>query len=67
LRVECFERPRKVKAKYTGENLAPDEVFKEIEHDFESKRDRWAGYDPNTYSEVIQEFESYEQERKLQQ
>jgi pre-mRNA-processing factor SLU7 len=28
--AECFERPRKLKAKYTGENLAPDELFKEI-------------------------------------
>jgi hypothetical protein len=29
--------------------MAPDEIFKEIGHDFESKRDRWAGYDPDSY------------------
>lgn len=50
---DCFERPRRVKAKYTGLDMQGDEVYKQIGHDFESKRDRWAGYDPNTYSEVI--------------
>ena len=60
----CFERPRKNMAKFTGMDLAPDEIFKEVGHDFESKRDRWGGYDPDTYHEVIQEFEQYDKERK---
>ena len=54
---DCFERPRKTKAKFLQKDLAADEIFKEIGHDFESKRDRWAGYDPETYNEVVQEYE----------
>ncbi len=44
--------------------MQPDEIFREIGHDFESKRDRWAGYDPSTYKEVIEEYENFDSERR---
>ena len=45
----CCERPRKVGAKWTGSNIQADEVVVgELELDFEAKRDRWNGYEPDS-------------------
>jgi len=62
---DCLERPRKIGAKYTGANFAPDEFSQPtLSHDFEMKRDRWNGYDPREYKEVIDEHKKLEEARK---
>lgn len=59
---DCLERPRKVGAKYTNKNIAPDEVIQpEIQHTFDSKRDRWAGYQPEMYKQTIEEYNKVEE------
>lgn len=58
---DCFERPRKVGAKFTGSGIAPDDfVQPEIKLDFDGKRDRWNGYDPNRHQEVIEDYQKIE-------
>lgn len=66
---DCLERPRKVGAKYSNKDIAPDEVIlPEIRHTFDSKRDRWSGYESNSYNEKIKEFEKVEEtKRKLKE
>lgn len=66
---DCLERPRKFGAKYTNKDIAPDEVLPlEIEHNFDSKRDRWSGYEPEMYKQNIEEFEKVEEtKRKLKE
>eukprot|EP00053_Salpingoeca_punica_P020562 m.211894 g.211894 ORF g.211894 m.211894 type:complete len:582 (-) comp19096_c0_seq1:227-1972(-) len=62
---ECIERPRKAGAKFTGKDIAPDEIIvKDLSLDFESKRDRWAGYDVNEYQKVIHEYEAIDEEKR---
>jgi len=60
----CFERPRKVGAKYTNEDIKPDDIIVNIEIDYDGKRDRWNGYNPDEYVDVIKEHELFEQEKK---
>lgn len=66
---DCLERPRKVGAKFTNKDIAPDEILlPEIEHNFDSKRDRWAGFRPEMYKQTIEEFEKIEEaKRKLKE
>ncbi|OAF69406.1 Pre-mRNA-splicing factor SLU7, partial [Intoshia linei] len=69
---ECMEKPRKISAKFSNKNLCsddgyiPTEVEKKIYDNlnFSAKRDRWKGYDPRMYNEVVEEFESIEETRK---
>ncbi|KAK4054228.1 mRNA splicing protein [Microbotryomycetes sp. JL201] len=70
---DCLERPRKIGAKYTGKNIAPDEMihdndkhlnFMEGQGDYDAKRDRWDGYDPATHKQVVQEYEALEEARR---
>lgn len=62
---DCLERPRKVGAKYTNKNIAPDEVIlPEINHSFDSKRDRWAGFEPEMYKQTIEEFNKVEEAKR---
>lgn len=50
---DCLERPRSKGAKWTGKNIAADDKVEEIVlPNYESKRDRWNGYDPKEYSKV---------------
>jgi len=58
---DCLERPRKKGAKFTNTNIAPDELQQpNLKLDFEGKRDRWNGYDPNNHQEVIDEYAKVE-------
>jgi len=43
---ECMDRPRKVKARYSGLDLKPDELVETFELGFDAKRDRYA-YTPS--------------------
>lgn len=51
---ECVERPKAKGAKWTGK-VDGNEVFFQPEKrtNFDAKRDRWRGYDPEKYLEVI--------------
>lgn len=70
---DCLERPRKVGAKFTGKNIAADEVIHnnraglnglEGYGDYDTKRDRWDGYDPANHKAVVQEHEALEEARR---
>lgn len=62
---DCLERPRKVKAKYSGKNFSQDEqVIATRKDDYDSKRDRWDGYDPAMYSQVVEEHQALEEARR---
>jgi len=61
---DCYERPRKKGAALTGKDTMPAEHIQELSFSYDAKRDRWNGYDPNHYSQVIKRFERTELERK---
>lgn len=62
---DCLERPRKVGAKYSGKDFAPDEsTTMTRQDDWDSKRDRWDGYDSSMYSKVIEEHQALEEARR---
>ncbi|GBG92225.1 hypothetical protein CBR_g54768 [Chara braunii] len=60
----CMERPRKLGAKWTSMHIAPDEKIESFELDYDGKRDRWNGYDPSTYSRVIDTFQKRDEARR---
>lgn len=62
----CIERPRKLGAKYSGQNFGRDEVIAEQKLGYAAKRDRWNNYDPREYQEVIQNYEVIEGVKKHQ-
>lgn len=53
----CIERPRKKGAKYTGQDIMPDIQVADSKMSYDSKRDRYNGYDENDYKKVIEKFE----------
>ncbi|KAJ8254630.1 hypothetical protein GJAV_G00195170 [Gymnothorax javanicus] len=54
---DCLERPRKVGAKYTGTGMAPDEHAQiQLALDYDGKRDRWNGYDPEEHMRIVEEY-----------
>lgn len=62
---DCLERPRKIGAKFTNKQIAPDEVLiADVEHNFDSKRDRWADYDPDLYKKKIEEYDKVEEAKR---
>eukprot|EP01132_Coremiostelium_polycephalum_P006126 gene6126-7632_t len=61
---DCCERPRKVGAKYTNDDIKPDEVLQELDLDYDAKRDAYNGYDPASYKEVMDMYEKADTERK---
>ncbi|GAA5857776.1 hypothetical protein JCM8547_005978 [Rhodosporidiobolus lusitaniae] len=70
---DCLERPRKVGAKFTGKNIAADEVIHDDskylnglqgQGDYDTKRDRWDGYDPASHKNVVKEYEALEEARR---
>ncbi|KAK4054651.1 mRNA splicing protein [Microbotryomycetes sp. JL221] len=70
---DCLERPRKIGAKFSGKDIAPDEIihdgekhlnFLEGQGDYDAKRDRWDGYDPSSHKQVVEEYEALEEARR---
>lgn len=70
---DCLERPRKKGAKFTGKDIAPDEVLHDERAglnglegmgDWDAKRDRWDGYDPAQHKAVVAEYEALEEARR---
>ncbi|XP_061691988.1 pre-mRNA-splicing factor SLU7 isoform X2 [Syngnathoides biaculeatus] len=54
---DCLERPRKVGAKFTGTAIAPDEHSQvQLKLDYDGKRDRWNGYDPEEHQRIVEEY-----------
>jgi Pre-mRNA splicing Prp18-interacting factor len=59
--ADCLERPRAKGAKWTGRDIAADDKVQEINLvGYESKRDRYNGYDTGEYSRVVEQFEAVE-------
>ncbi|XP_030639790.1 pre-mRNA-splicing factor SLU7 isoform X2 [Chanos chanos] len=53
----CLERPRKVGAKFSGTGIAPDEHSQvQLSLDYDGKRDRWNGYDPDDHMRIVEEY-----------
>ncbi|KAF2074970.1 hypothetical protein CYY_003709 [Polysphondylium violaceum] len=61
---DCCERPRKVGAKFTNDDIKPDEIIQKLEFDYDSKRDPYNGYDPSSYKEIMELYEKADRERK---
>jgi pre-mRNA-processing factor SLU7 len=62
---DCLERPRKLGARWTGRDIAPDEIIHDNRvDDWDSKRDRWDGYDPASHRRVVEEHEALEEARR---
>ncbi|XP_013914312.1 PREDICTED: pre-mRNA-splicing factor SLU7 [Thamnophis sirtalis] len=54
---DCLERPRKVGAKFTGTNIAADEHMQpQLMFDYDGKRDRWNGYNPEEHMKIVEEY-----------
>ncbi|TKA26024.1 hypothetical protein B0A50_05536 [Salinomyces thailandicus] len=62
---DCLERKRKKGAKWTGRDIAADEVVEDVKLGWDAKRDRWNGYEASEYKEVIDEYNQVEEIKKL--
>ena len=58
---DCTERPRKTGAKWSGKNIAPDEIVSRVDFTWDGKRDRWNGYEADDHREVVEEYEKVEE------
>ncbi|KAJ8902496.1 hypothetical protein NDN08_006899 [Rhodosorus marinus] len=63
---DCMERPRQRGAKFTNKDIKADEIVRDVNLDYEGKRDRWNGYDAAEYKKVIDKSNRLEDERKKQ-
>ncbi|KAF8067118.1 SLU7 [Scenedesmus sp. PABB004] len=59
--ADCLERPRAKGARWTGKAIAADDKVQEITLvGYDSKRDRYNGYDTAQYARVVEKFETVE-------
>jgi pre-mRNA-processing factor SLU7 len=61
---DCVERPRKRGAKFSNKDIMADEVIESFDGTYDAKRDRWNGYNPATYKDVVDEYEAMEAARQ---
>lgn len=61
---DCLERPRKKGAKFTGKDIAPDELIEEVDTAYDAKRDRWNGYDAADHKKIYDEYAAIEAARQ---
>ncbi|KAG2770251.1 hypothetical protein JG687_00010464 [Phytophthora cactorum] len=67
---ECVERPRKVGAWKTNQDLKSDDVVVDVRSEkfgklaFDAKRDQWLGYDPKDHSKTVERYEKVDAARK---
>lgn len=62
---DCLERPRKIGAKYTGDDIQPDEHLPgDLKFDYDGKRDRWAGYDVSVHDKVLEEYSKVDEAKR---
>lgn len=62
---ECLERPRKIGARYSNTNIAPDDCEQLVlNQSYDGKRDRWAGYDPSQHKAIIEQFQRIEEAKR---
>lgn len=61
---ECLSRPRKLGARWSGEDIEADEIVQQVELGWDGKRDRWNGYDPREHDRVVEEYQRLEELRR---
>lgn len=61
---ECVERPRKIGAKWSNKDFGHDEFILPSSKDFESKRDRWSTYDPESFKKIMIDYERTRQAKQ---
>lgn len=61
---DCLERRRKHGAKWTGKNIAADEVVQDVKLGWDAKRDRWNGFEAGQYQEVVDDYNALENVKK---
>lgn len=61
---DCLERRRKHGAKWTGKNIAADEVVQDVKLGWDAKRDRWNGFEAGQYQEVVDEYNALEEVKR---
>lgn len=49
-------------AKFTGKDIQPDEFVQPLlDFDYDGKRDRWNGYNPEWHQEIVDEYARVEE------
>eukprot|EP00746_Dinoflagellata_sp_MGD_P151765 gnl/MRDRNA2_/MRDRNA2_83229_c0_seq1.p1 gnl/MRDRNA2_/MRDRNA2_83229_c0~~gnl/MRDRNA2_/MRDRNA2_83229_c0_seq1.p1 ORF type:complete len:416 (+),score=24.00 gnl/MRDRNA2_/MRDRNA2_83229_c0_seq1:2-1249(+) len=62
----CFERPRKMGAKFRQEMISADEKIQCVNvMSYDSKRDRWNGYESENYANIANKYCRIEEEKKI--
>lgn len=62
---DCVERPRKLGAKFTNKDIAPDEIVNnDLNLSWDGKRDRWNGFHPDEYKRTMSLYDQAEAERR---
>lgn len=61
---DCLQRRRAKGAKWTGRDIQADEVVQDVKLGWDAKRDRWNGYKPEEYQEVVEEYNALEEMKK---
>ena len=52
---DCLDRPRKVGAKWTGRDIAPDDIIQDVNLSWDAKRDAANGYDFDSHTEILKD------------